>query len=213
MINEEESDVRSFDLDRLPVGHRLQNDPEQALPERSPYATRSEEASRRYIFDNFESNDRLAVVVRNQATNHTLQRIAGAETIASPEFQAWLRYKNATGFDIYLSLNTLKPHAHGRTKADIQKIRHLYLDLDQRARHKLAAIYQSAAIPLPNYVLETSPNKYQVIWRVRGSLRIGPSSFCEDWRSASVVIQPRPMLPASSGFRVLTTRNTARTLQ
>ena len=100
LINEEESDVRSFDLDRLPVGHRLQNDPEQALPERSPYATRSEEASRRYIFDNFESNDRLAVMVRNQATNHTLQRIAGAETIASPESQAWLRYKNATGFNI-----------------------------------------------------------------------------------------------------------------
>ena len=169
LINEEGSDLRSFDLDRLPVGHRLQNDPEQALPERrSPYATRSEEASRRYIFDNFESNDRLAVMVRNQATNHTLQRIARAETIASPEFQAWLRYKNATGFDIYLSLNILKPHAHGRTKADIHKIRHLYLDLDQQAPQKLGTIYQSAAIPLPNYVLETSPNKYQVIWQVEG---------------------------------------------
>jgi len=168
LINEEGSDLRSFDLDRLPVGHRLQNDPEQSLPERSPYATRSEEASRRYIFDNFESNDRLAVMVRNQATNHTLQRIARAETIASPEFQAWLRYKNASGFDIYLSLNILKPHAHGRTKADIHKIRHLYLDLDQQAPQKLGTIYQSAAIPLPNYVLETSPNKYQVIWRVEG---------------------------------------------
>ena len=44
----------------------------------------------------------------------------------------------------------------------------MYLDLDQQAPQKLGTIYQSAAIPLPNYVLETSPNKYQVIWRVEG---------------------------------------------
>lgn len=162
--NDEETDLRSLDLARLAVGHRPQNgagSPHQ-------YAIQCEAVSRRYIQENFESDDRLAVVVRNQATNQTVQRIATAQNIASPEFQSWLRYKNATGFEIYLSLNTLKQHAHGRTKADIQKIRHLYLDLDEGARHKLAAIYQSAAVPPPNYVLETSPQKYQIIWRVEG---------------------------------------------
>ena len=168
LINEEESGLRNLDLARVAGGHRSQNGSGIHHSKDNHYAIRSEAMSRRYIQENFESADWLAVVLRNQATNQTVQRIASAQNIASPEFQSWLRYKNANGFEIYLSLNTLKEHAHGRTKGDIQKIRHLYLDLDEAGRHKLAAIYQSPAIPPPNYVLETSPQKYQVIWRVEG---------------------------------------------
>lgn len=55
-----------------------------------------------------------------------------------------------------------------RTKIDVKDIRHLYLDLDEEGQRKLATIYQDAAVPHPNYVLHTSPEKYQVIWRVQG---------------------------------------------
>ena len=172
LIKEEESSLRSFDLARVAVGHLSQTGSGIHHSQEKQYAIRSEAVSRRYIEENFESGDWLAVVVRNQATNQTVQRIARAQNIAGPEFQSWLRYKNANGFEIYLSLNTLKEHSHGRTKGDIQKIRHLYLDLDEEGRHKLAAIYQSPAIPPPNYVLETSPRKYQVVWRVEGIAKI-----------------------------------------
>ena len=76
--------------------------------------------------------------------------------------------ENAHGFEIYLSLNTLKEHASGRTKRDVKEIRHLYLDLDRQGQQKLAALYQDPAVPYPNYVLQTSADKYQVVWRVEG---------------------------------------------
>jgi hypothetical protein len=128
----------------------------------------SEAAARQYMNESFQPLDWLAVVVRNAKTGETIQRISTAEKISSPEFLAWLRHKNADGFDIYLSLNTFQNHARGRTKADVKDIRHLYLDLDDGAPEKLAAIHQDTIVPSPNYVLNTSPDKYQVIWKVEG---------------------------------------------
>jgi hypothetical protein len=134
-------------------------------------AFESEAIARRYIQENFEARDWLAVVVRNRETGDTVQRVTTAEQIASHDFQAWLRHKNVRGSDIYLSLNTLREHAHSRTKGDVKEIRHLYLDLDEEGQRKLATIYEDAAVPHPNYVLRTSPEKYQVIWRVTGIAR------------------------------------------
>jgi RepB DNA-primase from phage plasmid len=96
------------------------------------------------------------------------QRITTANRIAGDDFQAWLRHRNAHGSDVYLGLNPLKEQARGRTKADVKEIRHLYLDLDEAGRNKLAAIQSDERIPPPNYVLATSPEKYQVVWRVSG---------------------------------------------
>jgi hypothetical protein len=56
-----------------------------------------------YINGNFESSDRIAVLILNRSSRETLQRITTAQKAASPEFQAWLRHKNATGADIYLA--------------------------------------------------------------------------------------------------------------
>lgn len=81
-----------------------------------------------------------AVVVRNRKIGETIQRVSTAERIAGADFQRWLRYKNAQGSDVYLSLNTFKDYAQGRTKADLKQIRHLYLDLDQDGSKKLAPI-------------------------------------------------------------------------
>jgi len=83
-----------------------------------------------YILDNFEPGDRIAVLVLNRQIRETTQRITTAEKAASQEFQAWLRYKNANGADIYVGMNALKRHASTRTKDDIEGISHVYLDLD-----------------------------------------------------------------------------------
>src|SRR5207249_11509740 len=43
---------------------------------------------------------------------------------------------------------------------------HLYLDIDRRGPEALDAIRKSSALPPPNYVLQTSPEKFQVVWKV-----------------------------------------------
>ncbi len=121
-----------------------------------------------FIKDNYRPDDRVAVVIRNRARNYTLQRLLSASDAASPRFQRYLRHENAQGADIYISMNVLKPDASGRTKSDIGAIRHLYLDLDQDGDSRLKHVLASYLLPTPNYVLDTSPGKHQVIWKVQG---------------------------------------------
>ena len=121
-----------------------------------------------YINDNFKPSDRIAVLVLNRNLGETTQRITTAQKAASPEFQAWLRYKNANGADIYVGMNPLKQDASTRTKDDIETIRHLYIDLDHGGSTALDAIKNSDLVPQPNYVLNTSPEKFQVVWKVEG---------------------------------------------
>ena len=143
---------------------------------------RSAPAASEYISDNFKPSDRIAVLVLNRNLGETTQRITTAQKAASPEFQAWLRYKNANGADIYVGMNPLKQDASTRTKDDIETIRHLYLDLDHDGTAGLEAIKNSDLVPQPNYVLNTSPDKFQVIWKVEG---IAPEE-AEDLQRAMV---------------------------
>lgn len=118
-----------------------------------------------YILENFELSDRIAILVRDSKQGETIQRLTTADNAASPDFQAWLRHKNLSS-DVYIGMNTLKRDAQSRTKEDIDKIRHIYLDIDRRGREALDAIRKSSAVPPPNYVLQTSPDKFQVVWKV-----------------------------------------------
>src|SRR6185437_11492070 len=100
-----------------------------------------------YISDNFKPSDRIAVLVLNRNLGETTQRITTAQKAGSPEFQAWLRYKNANG-------------------GDIETIRHVYVDLDHGGSPALEEIKNSDLLPQPNCVLNTSPEKFQVVWKV-----------------------------------------------
>jgi RepB DNA-primase from phage plasmid len=124
-----------------------------------------------YVLALFEPSDNVAILVRNRATGKTVQRIAKAETIAHPDFQTWLANQNAGGSDIFIGMNPIKDGAYSRTKDSIQRIRHVYLDLDKRGDESLAAIRNSPAAPPPNFVLHTSPGKHQVVWKVDGLTR------------------------------------------
>jgi hypothetical protein len=59
----------------------------------------------KYILESFEPTNRIAVLALNRDFRETVQRIISAEKAASPEFQAWLRHKNASGSDIYVTWN------------------------------------------------------------------------------------------------------------
>jgi hypothetical protein len=76
--------------------------------------------------------------------------------------------KNANVADIYIGMNALQHHSSTRTKQDIEKISHVYLDIDHGGIASPEAIQSSDLVPRPNYVLNTSPEKYQVVWKVEG---------------------------------------------
>jgi hypothetical protein len=122
--------------------------------------------AREYLGTIFEPSDRLAVLVRNHLSGEIQQRITSAGRVEEPSFQDWLQFKNREGFDVYIGMNPLKPASRTRTKDDVLSIKHLYLDLDYQGTKSLATIQQSNLVPPPNYVLSTSPDKFQVIWRV-----------------------------------------------
>jgi RepB DNA-primase from phage plasmid len=121
-----------------------------------------------YVRELFDPADQVAILVRNRSTTHTVQRIAKAETIASPPFQSWLVTQNASGSDVFIGMNPLKDGACSRTKENIRDIRHFYLDLDKKGDQALEEIRNSTEVPPPNFVLDTSPGKHQVVWRVKG---------------------------------------------
>ena len=118
-----------------------------------------------YIKANYEPQDHLAVLIHHRAKGDTVQRINTAEAIASSKWQGWLRHANANGYDIYISQNTLNGVSPHRRKQDVEAIRHVYLDLDQHGNRALKAIQASDKLPRPNFVIDTSPGKHQVIWK------------------------------------------------
>jgi len=120
-----------------------------------------------YIKDNYEADDRLAVVIK-QSSGQVIQRISTAERIAAPDFQRWLRFENLSGGNIYLSANALCGQATARTRSQIATIRHVYLDIDVNGEKVLQAILHDSRIPQPSYVLSTSPRKFQTVWKVEG---------------------------------------------
>jgi hypothetical protein len=121
-----------------------------------------------YILDNFEPSDRIAILGLNRDRRETIQRITSAQKASSPEFQSWLRYKNANGSDIYIGMNPLRQDASTRTKEDVAYIRHVYLDLDHGGPEGLVSVENSSIVPKPNYVLTSSPGRFQTVWKVEG---------------------------------------------
>jgi hypothetical protein len=121
-----------------------------------------------YVRELFEPADNAAILVRNRSTGHTVQTITKAEVIASPGFQTWLANQNAGGSDVFVGMNPIKDGGYTRTKQNIKEIRHVYLDLDRKGDEALEAIRNSPAVPAPNFVLDTSPGKHQVVWKVSG---------------------------------------------
>jgi hypothetical protein len=120
----------------------------------------------RYIEAHYDSSDRLAVVLINRETGAIKHEFGSAEFLASSRYQTHLRAANAHGSDVYITVNTLRPDAKRRTKADVETIRHLYLDIDEGGQAALDKVLFDPDMPKPQSVLETSPGKYQVLWQV-----------------------------------------------
>lgn len=121
-----------------------------------------------YVLALHAPDDNVAILVRNRSASRTMQRILRAEAIASDSFQAWLIEENNSGADIFIGMNPVRLGATGRAKQQIREVGHVYLDLDEDAGASLHAIRTSGDLPTPNFVLDTSSGKHQIVWRVEG---------------------------------------------
>lgn len=122
----------------------------------------------RYIRENFRPEDRVAVVLIQKETRRAIQHVASADRITQPEFQARLRHANASRHEVYVGMNPVRETSHSRTKADIATIRHVYLDFDENGTAAVQALMRREDVPEPNYLVNTSSDRWQVVWKVDG---------------------------------------------
>jgi hypothetical protein len=114
----------------------------------------------------FAPGDTIALLLRNERTVMTQQRIVLVESALAPRYQGWLAHENHTGANIYVAANPLLSGSRKRTKECIASVRHLYIDIDMNGEARLAALRASDLVPEPNVIVSTSEGRYQVLWRV-----------------------------------------------
>jgi RepB DNA-primase from phage plasmid len=116
----------------------------------------------------FAPGDTIALLLRNESTSTTQQRVVPLERALAPRYRGWLAHENHNGGNIYVAANPLLAGSRRRTKDCIASVRHLYIDIDVNGETRLAALRASDLVPEPNVVVSTSAGKYQVLWRVEG---------------------------------------------
>ena len=65
-------------------------------------------------------------------------------------------------------MNALRGDAQGRTKDEVGIVRHIFLDFDANGTANVESLLKRRDLPNPNYLVSTSPDKWQVVWRVEG---------------------------------------------
>lgn len=126
------------------------------------------EASMRFLRTAYEPDDWIALFLKSYKTGHTMQRVGPRSLFLEPRVHAWLRAMNVQRFNVYVSVNAIRPGVRARTKHAIGAIRHLFLEADQDGAGVLARLASSDDVPPASYVLESSPNRVHVFWRVAG---------------------------------------------
>jgi hypothetical protein len=148
--------------------------PSFRLWERKPKKDSFEEKQKRYVRIQlealgFEPEDKVAVVLVAEGRK-PLQRILSVEKLLSDKFLAFLKAKNSEGYNIYITLNRLKPEAKKRTKADFEEEQKaIYLDIDGDKLGKdgfelLERIINENGLPKPTLALRTSKRNVQAVW-------------------------------------------------
>jgi len=121
-----------------------------------------------YIRELFQEKDKVALFLKNYDTGEGRQHIITAGKAWAFKYQKYLQAMNSQGFNIYIGMNPLKDTATGRLKEDIREVKRVFLDIDEDGEKAKNAILKDPYIPNPNYLLESSPDKYQMVWNVKG---------------------------------------------
>jgi hypothetical protein len=118
-----------------------------------------------YIGTLFASDDLICIMTlrKGEKPKHIFATI---EDATSTKFMNALRKQNEAGYDIYICMNPLI--AKRRVKENVDTTRTLYIDIDKNGVAALNKISQSTLVPKPHFILQSSPNKFYVIWMVDG---------------------------------------------
>lgn len=125
-------------------------------------------AAVQFLHTAFEPDDWIAIFLKSYETGRTAQRVGPVAMFLEPRIHAWLRAMNAQRFNVYVSVNAIRPGVRARTKDAIGAIRHLFLEADEDGAGVLDRLASRDNIPPPSYVLESSPNRVHIFWRVDG---------------------------------------------
>ena len=122
-----------------------------------------------YLNSLYRPEDRLALVAvgRHRPRAQVEQRVVTARAATRPAYQRFLRHLNATGHDIFVSMNPIRPNARSREKADVLEVRRLQLDLDKNGPDSLRQVLgdvHAGHLPSPAALIRSSRQNYQVIW-------------------------------------------------
>ena len=120
----------------------------------------------RFLRAAFSPNDSIGVLIKTYRTGQVIQRIVPVTTAAGDRFQAWLRYLNSHGWNVYVGVNAYRP-GRSRARSALAQVRHLFLEEDADGPGLLAALSTRPDLPPPSYVLHSSPGRLHVLWRVR----------------------------------------------
>lgn len=126
------------------------------------------DAPLRFLKTAFLPDDWIAVLLKSHDTGEVLQRVGPVSMVLAPRFQSWLRFKNARGCSVFVSVNAITPGRRSRTRESVGAVRHVFLDADRDARGVLGAIAARPDLPLPSYVLRSSKDRAHVLWHVEG---------------------------------------------
>lgn len=74
------------------------------------------EAPLRFLKTAFLPDDWIALLLKRHDTGEAIQRVGPLDMALSPRFQSWLRFKNAHGFCVFVSVNALTPGRRSRTR-------------------------------------------------------------------------------------------------
>jgi hypothetical protein len=126
------------------------------------------EAPLRFLRTAFHPDDWVAIFLKSYETGLVAQRVGPLDWVMHPRFQAWLRFKNAQRYNVYVSVNAIQPGRRSRSREAIGAIRHVFLEADHDGPAVLAKIASRPDLPEPSYVLHSSPHRVHVFWRVAG---------------------------------------------
>jgi len=125
------------------------------------------DAPLRFLRTGYEPADWIAVFLKTYRTGETTQRVMSVSEATSPRFQSWLRQRNANSWNVYVSVNAVRP-GRSRSRRAISNIRHVFLEEDVDGPGLLASLTTRPDLPPPSYVLHSSPGRVHVFWRVQG---------------------------------------------
>jgi hypothetical protein len=73
-------------------------------------------------------------------------------------------------YSIYLGVNPFKPEligqTKGRVKLNVAEVKRIQVDADKDGAEVVKALLSNGDVPEPTAIVETSPNKFQLVWNV-----------------------------------------------